>query len=163
MEFIGTLMLNDKVEITDPCYDSVTWCQLKTNCEPGEYYGYAELSDEGEWGIRVRSISIYKDDIQCNMEKMERIGNIGVDAGMAGFFRDKPDFPGDEWDKFLCDSGVFKANGEYDYDKNYYNIPYGLFSSSGYGDGGYNVYANEDRTAFTIVFIDEEEEEEEEC
>lgn len=161
MEFIGTLMLRDKVEITDPCYDRGTWCQLRENCEPGEYFGFVEISDEGEWGKRVASISIYKDDNKCSLDNMECIGTIGVDAGVAGFFRDKPDFHGDEWHQFMIDAGMFKANGVYDYDKKFYRVAYGLFSDSGYGDGGYNVYANKDRTAFTIVFIEDESSEDE--
>ena len=43
-----------------------------------------------------------------------------------------------------------------------WNLYNGIFSSSGYGDGCYNVYANEERNAFTIVFIDDEYDDEEE-
>lgn len=63
---------------------------------------------------------------------------------MAGFFNDKPDFNDDEWDK-LCDK-VNEGDAWCLYD--------GIFSSSGYGDGSYDVYASVDRDAFTIVFID---------
>ena len=80
---------------------------------------------------------------------------------MAGFFRDKPDFHDEEWMEFLKDTGVFKADGRYDYSKDYYAVEYGLFSSSGYGDGGYDVYATPDRDAFMIVFIYEEDDDEE--
>lgn len=153
--FIGSFMLNDKVDVTDPCYDKGVWCRETLECNPGEYFGYAEISDEGEWGKRVASISIYKDDEEVDLDDMERVGSIGVDAGMAGFFRDKPDYPDDEWSKFLHEAGLYKPNGEYDYSKDYYSVEYGVFSNSGYGDGGYDVYANKERTAFTIVFIED--------
>lgn len=156
---IGTFDLGTEVDITDPCYDKGVWCRMTTECQPGTYTGYAYISDEGEWGERVAEISIFKDDIKCETEDMELIGNIGVDAGLAGFFNNKPNYPDDKWMEFLVNAGVFKSYDEYDYDKNYYCVDYGVFSSSGYGDGGYDVYANEDRTAFTIVFIEEDEDE----
>ena len=155
---IGTVDLKGKVDITDPCYDKNTWCRMTTDCEPGIYTGYAYISDEGRWSKRVSRISIFKDDIKWDLDEMEWIGQIGVDAGMAGFFRDKPDFPDDEWMEFLVEADVFKTKDEYNYDKDFYLVPYGVFSSSGYGDGVYNVYANENRSAFTIVFISENEE-----
>ncbi len=157
-ELVGSMTLNSKVDITDPCYDKGTWCRMTTKCEPGEYTGYAIIFDEGEWGKRVASIGIYKDDDVRDLDSMEYIGNIGVDAGVAGFFNDKPNFHGDEWMKFLRDSGTYKENGEYDYDKNHYDCSYGLFSCSGYGDGGYDVYATPERDAFMIVFIYDDEE-----
>lgn len=150
MEFIGTLRLDGKVDITDPCYDKGTWCRMTTECKAGEYYGYAEVADCGEWGQRVKSISIYKDDVKCSLGYMVHIGSIGVDAGLAGFFNDKPDFSDDEWYKFL--------NKYVDFEEKTYSCDYGVFSESGYGDGGYEVFANVERTAFTIIFIDDEEE-----
>jgi len=38
-------------------------------------------------------------------------------------------------------------------------LDYGVVSESGYGDGGYDVYANADRSAFMIEFLYDEEEE----
>ena len=160
-EYIGTMRLDNRVDITDPCYDKGTWCRTTTECEPGEYTGYVTISDEGEWGKRVASIGIYKDDEVKDLDSMEYICNIGVDAGLAGFFNDKPDFPDNKWMEFLKESGVFKADGEYDYSKKYYDCGYGLFSESGYGDGGYDVYATPERDAFLIEFIREEEDEDE--
>ena len=154
-------MLGNEVDITDPCYDRNVWCRMTTECEPGEYTGYVNISDEGEWGKRVASIAIYKDDNIKDFNSMENIGQIGVDAGLAGFFNNKPDFPGDTWMEFLMESGTFKADGEYDYSRNYYECKYGLFSSSGYGDGGYDVYATPERDAFMIEFIREDEDDDE--
>ena len=150
-EYIGKLQLNDKVDITDPCYDKDVWCRMTSECKSGEYTGYATIDDVGNgWEKRVVSIAIYKDDKIVDIDSMELIGNIGVDAGLAGFFNNKPDFNDDEWRDFL--------NKFVRYDKrDYWDCGYGLFSESGYGDGGYDVYATPDRDAFMIVFIDDKE------
>lgn len=158
--YIGSFELGNQVDITDPCYDKDTWCRMTTECQPGTYAGYVEISDEGEWGQRVSTIAIYKDGYYVSLEDMERIGNIGVDAGLAGFFNNKPDYPDDEWTKFLTENGVIGK--EHDSNKDYYLVDYGVFSGSGYGDGGYDVYANKERTAFQIVFIDDEDDDYEE-
>lgn len=152
MEYIGKLQLNDKVDITDPCYDKdVTWCRITSECKSGEYTGYATVADVGDvWGKRVVSIAIYKDDKIVDIDSMELIGNIGVDAGLAGFFNNKPDFDDDGWRDFL-DKFVRHDEGDY------WDCGYGLFSESGYGDGGYDVYATPDRDAFMIVFIDDDD------
>lgn len=155
MEYIGKLQLNDKVDITDPCYDKDVWCRMTSECKSGEYTGYATIADtDVGWGKRVISIAIYKDDKIVDIDSMELIGNIGVDAGLAGFFNNKPDFIGHEWHDFL-DKFI-----DYDEDKNYWDCGYGLFSESGYGDGSYDVYATPDRDAFMIVFIDDDEDDE---
>ena len=146
MEYVGTIELGTKVDITDPCYDKDTWCRMTTDCEPGEYKGYVEMSDEGSWGMRVAKVSIFKGNKICGIDEMEYIGSIGVDAGLAGFFNNKPDFSDNEW-RVLCDA---IAEGDA------WNLYNGIFSSSGFGDGEYGVYANDERNAFTIVFIDEE-------
>ena len=152
MEKVGTLTLNKTVDITDPCYDRSVWCRMTEPCMPGEYTGYVDIFDEGEWGERVASISIYKDDKAVPLSQMHYIGEIGVDAGLAGFFNNKRNFNDEEWTQFC--SEIEEGNAWCLYD--------GIFSSSGYGDGGYSVYANDERSAFTIVFIGDEEEEDEE-
>lgn len=140
---LGELNLGCKVDITDPCYDRDVWCRMTVDCEPGCYNGYVTISDEGDFGRRVTNISIYKDNKTWDIDEMELIGYICVDAGLAGFFNNKPDFSDKEW-KELCD----KIS-----DGDAWNMYNGIFSSSGFGDGEYDVYANEQRSAFTIVFI----------
>ena len=145
-KYIGELEVGTKVDITDPCYNKDSWCRMTVDCEPGIYKGYIEMSDEGILGTRVAAISIFKGEKIWRIEEMEPIGIIGVDAGLAGFFNNKPDFGDTEWNEF-CN----KINSG-----NAWSLYNGIFSSSGFGDGCYDVYANEDRNAFTIVFIEEE-------
>lgn len=146
IEYVGQLILGDKVDVTDPCYDKSAWCRETVSCKPGIYTGYATISDEGEWGIRVANLSIYKDNASCPIEDMECVSsNIGVDSGLAGFFNSKPDFSDEEWYE-LCDKTDSK-------DKKAWCMFRGIFSESGYGDGSYELYANKDRTAFTLIFV----------
>ena len=148
--YVGELRLDDKVDITDPGYEKTVWCRITTECQPGTYTGYAYEVQAGCWGKRVARLSIFKDDKKVELSSMKRIGGIGVDAALAGFFRDKPDFDSqEEWLDLLekCDALSDR--------KKIYAIDYGIFSQSGFGDGVYDVYANEDRSAFTIVFIEE--------
>lgn len=149
MEFVGKLTLNGQVDITDPCYDKSVWCRRTSYCQPGEYYGYIETKDKGEWGTRVSKIMIFKDNKACYT--WDIIGSIGVDAGMAGFFNNKPDFNDEEWSK-LCDAVLYNGKAWAMYD--------GIFSESGYGDGSYPVFTNEDRSAFMIMFIGDYDDEE---
>ena len=150
-ELFGTLTLENAVDITDPCYDKDVWCRMTAECKPGEYEGIAAMQDCGVWGIRVRSLSIRHTDLKntpIDEIDMKPIGDIGVDAGLAGFFNNKPDFNDTEWFAF-CDE---IKEGKY------WNLHDGIFSRSGYGDGCYEVYTSKDNDAFTILFIDEDEE-----
>lgn len=152
-EFVGKFQLGDKVDITDPCYNKNVWCRMTTDCKPGTWYGYATISDEGEWGDRVAALCIYLEDHKDAEPYWELIGNIGVDAGLAGFFRNKPDYTDEEWEEF-CD--------KIDHCKHYIRLDYGVVSSSGYGDGSYDVFTNADRSAFMIEFLYDDEEDEDE-
>jgi len=148
---VGTFLFSEKLEITDPCYDRDVWCRINdVDCVPGCYTCTAYISDEGEWGRRVASISIQLngEDLECDTY----LGDIGVDAGLAGFFSNKPDYTDSEWSSF-CDI-------LYHSDEKAFVVDEGFFSESGYGDGCYGVYvhlADEKRIdAAEIVFIDEE-------
>ena len=74
---------------------------------------------------------------------MEWIGNIGVDAGLAGFFHDKPDFTDAQWTAF-CDQ--IKTGDTWLTDL-------GFFSVSGYGDGAYKVFAAKTGNEVTALEI----------
>lgn len=155
---------NDTIDITDPCYSRGVWCRLNDiPIEPGEYRfayykGYKheqcdidrlnEIAMEFDEGpasdkdiekdlkdiqSRVFCIEIQRKGraYQLNSSKWEYIGSIGVDAGLAGFFWNKPDFDDDAWSDFCS-----KIN----WDKDTFIDQYGFYSSSGYGDGCYEVY-----------------------
>lgn len=150
---IGTKHFEGTVDITDPCYDKDVWCRMTAEVKAGEYechiwrqtekcnYDGREYKD-----VRVGVIGIYLDGIIPAARAMEEIGEIGVDAGLAGFFMNKPDYNDDEWGEF-CDS--IREGDAWIKDE-------GFFSSSGYGDGCYGVYAykvNNEITALEIRFM----------
>lgn len=138
---IGRLTFGDKVVVTDPCYNSDVWCRMNdVPITPGEYVGAVRLSDEGEWGIGVATIGIYKDLTLSNRYKRRkewrRIGGIGVDAGLAGIFAHKADFSDDQWVEFCND--IHDGNA-WAFDD---PAVKGFCSPSGYGDGCYDVFGH---------------------
>lgn len=150
---IGTKHFGGIVDITDPCYDKDVWCRMTAEVKDGEYDCIIwNHTEKYEWNgkevkdTRVGVIGIYLDGIIPPQRSMEDIGTIGVDAGLAGFFMNKPDYNDDEWSEF-CDS--IREGNAWIKDE-------GFFSSSGYGDGGYGVYAykqNGEIIALEIRFI----------
>ena len=76
----------------------------------------------------------------------KEIGEIGVDAGLAGFFWNKPDFTDSEWNEF-CDK--LDKNNEVAY----LDEGMGFWCSSGYGDGIYKVYAIKDEREIVALKI----------
>ena len=130
--FVGKIELDKHVDITDPMYDRSVWCRTRTQCKPGTYFGYVDTVDTEFMGNLIAKLSIYKDDRRTDLAEMEEIAEIGVDSGMAGFFRNKPDFSDDDYDKL----GVITNEGDF------WNAYDGIFSFSGCGDGSYPVYAS---------------------
>ena len=105
----------------------------KYGFESAEEYIRAETRDIKN---RVFILEIQHETANASIDGSDwkRIGNIAVDAGMAGFFLDKPDFDDKEWQK-LCDYTLgVKAPV-------YLKRKLGFWSDSGYGDGCYEVYA----------------------
>lgn len=150
---VGTKHFGGIVDITDPCYSKDVWCRMTAEVKDGEYYcniwshTEKEIYDGEEFkDTRVGVIGIYLDGVIPPQRQMECIGEIGVDAGLAGFFINKPDYNDDEWNAF-CNS-IRKGNA--------WIKDEGFFSSSGYGDGVYSVYAykhNSEIIALEIRFL----------
>lgn len=150
---VGIKHFGGIVDITDPCYHKDVWCRMTAEVKDGEYYcniwsnTKKEIYDGEEFkDTRVGVIGIYLDGIIPSQRQMECIGEIGVDAGLAGFFMNKPDYNDDEWNAF-CNS-IRKGNA--------WIKDEGFFSSSGYGDGEYPVYAykhNGEIIALEIRFL----------
>ena len=152
MEIFGEHYFTSKVDITDPCYDKGTWCRKTVNVVEGNYDLCYTMADEGAWGNRVAKIAIFHKDYSMDIINAKLIGEIGVDAGLAGFFNDKKDYTDAEWSEFC-----HNIDG-----KDLIEIDNGFFSSSGYGDGMYDVYAyyndNNEIVGLEIIFIEEGDE-----
>ena len=149
---IGSIHIDGAVDITDPCYDRDGWCRMTgVKVKPGEYtcaVWHEKVKGAQSTYNVVGIIGVYLNGFIPPQKSMEVIGEIGVDAGLAGFFVDKPDFSDDEWDKF-CNTLDFEEDDAWLNDLGFYSV-------SGYGDGGYNVYANKvngEITALEIRFL----------
>lgn len=158
MEFerklIGTCHFGSKIDITDPCYDRNAWCSMNdVRVVEGDYKCFAEFISDERFGVQVASIIIALDGETFDSSELDVIGGIGVDAGLAGFFNNKPDYSHSEWLDFCGGLG----------DKDAWIAHDGFFSLSGFGDGVYDVYARlsaSDPNAYDvleIVFIFEDD------
>ena len=134
------------ISATDPCYNMEVWCR-KDNIEisPGEYQVNTFTSDDGR--VRILQIILKDENVvnefnntNININKSWRTlsENIGVDAGICGFFQCKPDFDDDDWDDF-CQDIHYDGSGNLWEGKNSWEK--GFFTESGYGDGCYSVHA----------------------
>ena len=158
------------VDITDPCYDKDVWCRINDfKVKPGQYVCEYVLNDDPKDLRIVHCIIVHKDhaDNFDYSECMKDIGEIGVDAGCAGFFFNKPDYDDNGWDEF-CDY-MFDTEQTNGYPCAYFRNDIGFWTTSGYGDGGYTVWAakNADGEVYALDIdfgledFDEDEEDDE--
>lgn len=153
---LGNKRFGEKIDITDPCYSRDTWCRMNdVKIESGEYQCWVGILSDAEtngWGERVAQIGIRSLDVDADL-RYRKIGNIGVDAALAGFFNEKPDYTEEQWDE-ICEM-VLGNEGV-----RAWMTEDGFFSNSGYGDGSYDVYAakvNRKIVALYIEFIGEDD------
>jgi len=152
--------LSENVRVSDPCYTDDVWCktQLK-NVLPGGYNWKIAHSDEGDWGVRISSITLVHENYVDNESlEWEFHSDIGVDSGQAGVFCESSyrndeiaagittpeydfmvplDSAGDAWYTKIC---KFTLGGE-----GYGAYDTGVVSCSGIGDGSYPLYVVYDR------------------
>jgi len=167
----------NQILVSDPCYTIDTWCNaLVPNTLEGNY----DVSVKEKYG-RIKSITITHENHTHNKDKWKYIsGDIGVDSGQCGFFNldayrnDSIEIPfaddngkdfyneytkreegdswyeeGDSWYGKIC--GYTLQNKQWDGLEGI-----GLVSSSGYGDGSYDLYAKrvDDKvTALKVKFF----------
>lgn len=135
MKMVGHRYFDETpVTVTDPCYNAGTWCTVKNiHVKPGQYDLIMYLSNTGDWGTRVTRAMILHSG--CGTKPVwlfrQYIGDAGVDAGLCGFYQNKPDYDDEAWGKF-CEA-IRNAD--------YLITPEGFCTSSGYGDGVYEVNA----------------------
>ena len=170
---------------SDPCYATDVWCmETVNNVKKGTWVAHSNIETVGSWGQRNCDLIIHHKDVHINERAFERIsGSFGVDSGQFGFFdadhyrkadsvKDMPkyDFGG----QFLTDDSDVDGDTWYaacckitlDEPESYGVLPNGVVSSSGFGDGSYDVYGIKDAqgeyVAFQVIFIDLDELDEEE-
>ena len=142
-------ILSYKLDITDPCYDRDVWCRLNDiQISPGKY-SVTEFK-EGYMTECLMIKNAEEKPVGRNSQKWKYIGEIGVDAGIAGFFWNKPDFSDEQWSAFC------EALKEKEQNSSIIIDEYGIYSAS-QDDGGYSVYGikndSDNYTALKIEFI----------
>lgn len=173
---LGTFeMVSDEMAVSDPCYDTDVWCRGElSNVLPGMWEASIIKRDEGEWGQRVaRLIAVHEDYADSDIEATENAEfEVGVDSGQAGLFDckhyrddrviagsekaiDKND-PGALWYMHCCHITLTQMAAGV--------MPYGVVSSSGFGDGSYDCFYGRNENGkivrVEIEYIPEEEEDE---
>lgn len=158
---LGTFEVSSgELRVTDPCYDPGTWCAGTIRAKDGTWTAELRHSDEGSWGKRVAELVVRHED-HAGAEPNRLTGiDAGVDSGQCGFF---------DAAKYLQHQG-----GEYGDLSTFYGqacaatategggivMGFGAVSSSGYGDGSYEVYVHEVdglAVAARVVFISDDE------
>ncbi len=132
----GKLSITDtKIDVTDPCYDGDVWCRTQKPIIPGVYDCYVGLDKKKRICTLIILSGNYSLDDSFDIEE---VGEIGVDAGMAGFFQNKPDYSNEQWEK-ICEYCYPDSENEQFWvaDESSPLCCKGFFSESGDGDGVY--------------------------
>lgn len=162
---LGSFTLGSVLRVTDPCYTRGI-CEDTMPCRPGRYQA-AVLIGEGSWGRRVMELEIVLvgADVIGPLHRTEI--DAGVDSGQCGFF-DDASYPQentgeyDDLDSFYgqcCETSLHREH------KAGIVPGFGVVSSSGFGDGCYEVWTDRDPKTGPIVFarlvfIDDERDDE---
>lgn len=179
------IFLSEEVMVSDPCYQVPTWCQhVLTNVLQGYYQPFCKIQDEGTRGDRNAILLVVHENHQFDDLKWERVkgAHIVVDSGQAGIFslptyrnNDHIEFQehpqegtwlygkmgthdGDKFYDLMCGLTINTKDGWGGYDS-------GVVSSSGYGDGSYDLYVAKNNdgkiVGISIVFLYEDEDDNE--
>lgn len=138
-EIVGFRIFGSAVDITDPTYERDGSCQLLNVPVNVGFYSCIKWTGEFAWGgRRVGTLGIYLNGIIPAQNEMSKIGEIGVDAGLAGFFNSASSY---SYDYEQFGENVYGSGNNHRGD-NAWMLPAGFFSNSGFGDGIYDVYAH---------------------
>lgn len=161
-----------EIRISDPCYDKDDYmCGVVIPARSGEWVASAETENCGVWGERVVNlVAEYNGFFVGGLTPTTH--QICVDSGQAGIFdfrsykndnsvkdvkrvHDEIICENEPWYSICCDRTLSK--------KQWGVIPNGVISSSGYGDGCYEVTCFVDKDGLAarveIVFISDDDEE----
>ena len=168
-----------KIHITDPCYDTKTWCGI-----------YDQTAKKGAWigdvtkdGSTIMELIVHHEDHLPTGEWSVLPGEVGVDSGQAGVF-DAKIYPKGENNGEADNSKTFygrccretcdcfdkehqEKKRELGLESGYGVVDgHGFVSRTAYGDGGYRAYAQYGDgvvVAVKIVYDSDEEEEANYC
>ncbi len=161
---VGTINLGNKVTVSDPCYESGTWCAVTLNkVLEGEFKCYIKEKKYGTWGSRVTEmVAIHNNYINAVREdNYEYCIDVCVDSGTMSIAdtvyydntHNNDDYSEEWYQREVCEATCGDDNIDYNIADNQCFI-----STSGIGDGQYPVYGafdSEDRLyAIKVVFLD---------
>jgi hypothetical protein len=175
MNIIMTSGLSNKIVIespyviiADPCYTISIGGRIKVLITPGNYNCEVEEYDD-----RVKSLSIILDNLNIldlHWDKTDYV--VGVDSGQVGIF-DIKYYKDDNYAKTIkCinPNKIIYANNEFFSkccdralsDDSWGTFPFGVVSSSGYGDGGYEIFVLKTKeydlpVGYKVIFIEDNE------
>lgn len=141
---LGTINLENSVYAIDPCYEPGSRYSGKIdNVKPGIWHTFRKIGYCDDWGFRIAELIIrHEDYLEGDIEQLAEGVDVGVDSGQAGFFdapyyeENKAKENEDEWYDRVSDITLGeKSAGTIDMK--------GVVASSGFGDGGYNLYTHE--------------------
>lgn len=152
---LGEIELKDIVFVSDPIYFPGIWCQAAIEgIKPGKWIGFMYKKDTGKnWGTRVTDLWITHEDYLDEFPTLYvKDVEIGVDSAKAGFF-DSDYFlehhKGGELDKDWADR-LYEATKTGEGDGAMIDGKC-VVSTSGLGDGGYNLYESQNSEGETVV------------
>jgi hypothetical protein len=155
--------LTENVMVSDPCYEKGTWCQEEIVVKPGVYCVMTQKKD----GRVDKLLAMHIDHTDAKLKKKPYC-TIGVDSGQAGIFsldtfRNDKVFEGEESD-FAKRMGLDEGDGEKWYshicdltlgEDSWGTYANGVASSSGWGDGSYDVFVAEAKSGEIVgILID---------
>ena len=155
---LGSFTVKDRIIVADPCYSyDDLGTLLLNNVLRGKYIATAEVVNN-----RIAALAISHFNFKNEMLESENVGYIAVDSGQAGFF---------DFDFFQNNQG-----GEFGDLNTFYGLACsitlspkqagvikkrGVVSSSGFGDGCYDVYVSKNEVgkivAASVFFVEEED------
>lgn len=143
------------MRITDPCYERGTWC-AGTIDEVKNGVWEAFIKAESYDG-RVKELTAFHSDISSKILKdsnwIEQSIDVGVDSGQAGMFDDEM-YPEGETGEYGEDDTFYGKCCEITLNNLAGTLPFGVVSSSGYGDGSYTCYTLEDKDNIVGIKIE---------
>ncbi len=135
---VGKFGCDGSLLAIDPCYEDDNDGAIINNMKEGTYTAHIIQHDtKKDWGIRNTELLVIHDDYKVN-DIFEMLwghhGEIGVDGGIAGFIK-----PSVKRDENFNDQAYHMASAQRNH-KQAGTLNGGVFSSSGYGDGSYDVW-----------------------
>lgn len=170
IQHFGTIEITGDAVVIDPCYGTSSLfgnglkLDKKKDIAPGIYDCYVGWVDEGPYGARIAFMEIAKDGYHFAIPGDECVGSVSVDSGTMSIGGQ------DEWKKhhgeLTAEDEWYKENVVKRSDEDAYVLDGGntFISSTGYGDGMYDVFGDadyEDNRFYRIMveFIPLEEDE----